>query len=185
MWQRTDGVLVKQWKAAHQGPVPKLTFNGDGKIIASGGTDSSVRLWDYEQKVCLGAMRGCQGVISVLEFQPTFKEIKEPLLVASGDDNRIHCWNYATRELKFVLSGHFSRITAVSFGKDGLSLVSSGRDKVLILWDLNSGSQLRTVPVYESLEGVVVIDPETTLPGGSIKNFVKSAYHCKYIVLLV
>lgn len=166
LWQRSSGVLVKQWKAIHQGPVPQLTFNGNGNIIASGGTDSSVRLWDYEQKVCLGALRGCQGVISVLDFQPFVDGLTERLLIASGDDNRIHCWNYETKELKFVLSGHFSRITAVSFSADGLSLVSSGRDKVLILWNLKNGSQIRTVPVYESIEGVVVIDHETTLPGG-------------------
>lgn len=167
LWQRCDGVLVKQWKAIHQGPVPKLNFNGKGNIIASGGTDSSVRLWDYEQKVCLGALRGCQGVISVLEFQPYNDTLTERLLVASGDDNRIHCWNYETKELKFILSGHFSRITDVSFSADGLSMVSSGRDKVLILWNLRNGSQVRTVPVYESLEGVVVIDQESTLPGGT------------------
>lgn len=166
LWQRSDGTLVKQWKAIHQGPVPQLTFNGKGNIIASGGTDSSVRLWDYEQKVCLGALRGCQGVISVLQFQPFADDIEERLLIASGDDNRIHCWNYETKELKCILSGHFSRITAVSFSANGLSLVSSGRDKVLILWNLKSGSQVRTVPVYESLEGVVVLNNGTILPGG-------------------
>lgn len=166
LWQRADGVLVKQWKAIHQGPVPQLIFNGKGNIIASGGTDSSVRLWDYDQKVCLGALRGCQGVISVLRFQPFVESLAERLLIASGDDNRIHCWNYETKELKFILSGHFSRITDVSFSSDGFSLVSSGRDKVLILWNLRNGSQVRTVPVYESLEGAVVIDHECALPGG-------------------
>lgn len=164
LWQRSDGTLLKQWKAIHQGPVPRLAFNGNGKLIASGGTDSSVRLWDYAQKVCLGALRGCQGVISVLSFNSVTETL--PYIVASADDNKIHCWNYETKELHAVLAGHFSKVTSVSFSQDGKSLVSSSRDKVMILWDLLKGSQVRVVPAYECLEDVVVLTPDAKLPEG-------------------
>lgn len=164
LWQRTDGTLLKQWKGIHQGPVPRLAFSGSGKLIASGGTDSSIRLWDYLQKVCVGALRGCQGVISVLSFHPLTGT--QPYIVAAGDDHKINCWNYETKETQAVLTGHFSKVTAVSFSQDGQSLVSSSRDKVLILWDLVKGSQIRVVPAYECLEGVVMLNANTKLPDG-------------------
>lgn len=157
LWQRSDGALLKQWKAIHQGPIPRLAFHSNGTRIASGGSDSIVRLWDYEQKVCLGALRGCQGVISVLAFHAGATGDMEPLIVAAGDDNKINCWNYETKQLRFVLAEHFSKVTAVSFTADARWLVSSGRDKVLILWNLVTGKRERTVPAYECLEGVAVL----------------------------
>lgn len=168
LWQRNDGALLQQWKAIHQGPVPRLTFNADSTLIASGGTDASVRLWNATKRVCLGALRGCQGVISVLAFQSaTGSDSDYGVLVAAGDDHRIHVWSVETRELRHVLSGHFSRITAVSFASAEW-LVSAGRDKVLMLWNLADGKMVRTVPTYESLEGVVALSADAVVPEGKL-----------------
>ena len=161
LWQTCDGTMVKMWKAIHQGPIPKLAFNYDNTLIASGGTDSAVRLWDYNNKVCLGALRGCQGVICVLAFHP---DLEQHLLCVAADDNKIYCWNYISKELKFALSGHFSKITSVAFGPDNKTLISASRDKVLILWSIESGSQIRVVPTYECIEGVVAISSQLKLP---------------------
>lgn len=162
LWLRSVGTLQKQWKAIHQGPIPRLAFSSNSKLIASAGTDSLIRLWDFQLKVCLGTLRGCQGVISVLRFHSATST--EPLIVASGDDNKIHCWNYETKQLRHVLSGHFSKVTSLSFSEDGQALVSAGRDKVMILWNLENGETVRTVPAYECLEGVVVLPAATKVP---------------------
>lgn len=41
---------------------------------------------------------------------------------------------------------------------------SSGRDKVLILWDISSGTSIRVLPVYEVIEGAFIISHKS-LPG--------------------
>ncbi|KAJ6648170.1 Transducin beta-like protein 3 [Pseudolycoriella hygida] len=161
LWNRGDGTMVKMWKAIHQGPIPQLAFGYEKQIIASGGTDSKIRLWDYNMKTCLGTLRGCQGVISVLQFHP---DTNLRLIIAAADDNKIHGWNYETKELLFSLSGHFSKVTSLSFTKDSLYMVSTGRDKVLILWNLNERKAVRTVPAYEGVECAVIIDSKSSLP---------------------
>lgn len=40
---------------------------------------------------------------------------------------------------------------------------SSGRDRVLILWDIASGKSIRVLPVYEGIEGAFMM-PANNLP---------------------
>ena len=69
------------------------------------------------------------------------------------------------------LDGHFSAITCfeyINYGDDDSSykhLLSSSRDKVMIVWSLTSYSKLHTIPIYEAVETFLVI--ENTLASGS------------------
>ncbi|XP_011308601.1 transducin beta-like protein 3 [Fopius arisanus] len=148
----------KVWKSIHKGPVPHIALSPEDQLMVSGGSDSSVRLWNLHHHSCTHNLKGLQGVVSVLKFHP---DSTKNLILASGDDTKIYCWDTTSGALKKILSGHFSRITSLSFHKDSIHMVSSGRDKVLILWDLEKGLSLRTLPVYESLEGVFII-PSTS-----------------------
>lgn len=42
-------------------------------------------------------------------------------------------------------------------------IYSSGRDRVLILWDISSGTSIRVLPVYESIEGAFIVNTNTLL----------------------
>lgn len=161
LWQTSDGTLVKMWKSGHQGPIPLLEFNANATLIASGGADASVRIWDFQRKTCIGSLRGCSGVLSVLKFNP---DPTTKTIIAAGSDNVIHAWNYDTRKEMFTLNGHLTKVTSLSFTDDGKFLVTSGRDKVLILWDLQTHKQVRVVPAYETLESVVVLPTGIKLP---------------------
>jgi len=43
--------------------VSQLALSKDGLLLASGGTDSNVRIWDLEHQTCTHNLRGAQGVI--------------------------------------------------------------------------------------------------------------------------
>lgn len=161
LWQVADGRVVRMWKSGHQGQIPMLEFNAINSIVASGGTDSAIRLWNFAQKTCVASLKGCQGVISVLRFNPA---TKTKTIFAAGDDLKIHGWDYDTRNSVHTLNGHLTKVTSLSFSDDGDFLVSSGRDKVLILWDLTSGQQVRVVPTYETIESVIVVPSNLKLP---------------------
>ena len=51
------------------------------------------------------------------------------------------------------MQDHFSAVTSLSFTPEGDRLLTGGRDKVAILWDLASHKKLATIPVYEAIEG--------------------------------
>lgn len=163
LWATNDGQLVKMWKSSHQGPIKMLCFNASStaSLIASGGTDGTVRIWDYQRKTCVGSLRGCSGVLTVLEFSP---DVKSRIIFAAGSDHVIHAWNYETRDIAFKLTGHLTQVTSLSFTDDGQFLVSSGRDKVLILWDLQKQQQVRVVPTYETIESATILANDVKLP---------------------
>ena len=48
-----------------------------------------------------------------------------------------------------VLSSHVSPVTSLVFSADGRTLISGGRDQVLVCWDYVRGIVKKTVPVFE------------------------------------
>lgn len=129
--------------------------------MASGGADSLIRIWDFNNQVCKGTLKGAQGVVSVIKFHPS-----EVFVIGAGDDASIYAWSVETREIVKAFPGHISKVTSISFSPDGTFFVSAGRDKVLILWDFDNGKQLRTVPVYEGIECAMVLPHHLQLPNG-------------------
>ncbi|XP_049280473.1 transducin beta-like protein 3 [Anopheles funestus] len=167
MWDSETRTVQKMWKTMHQGPISRLVFNPSDSVIASGGSDSSIRLWDPTEQVCHGTLRGCEGMINVIVFHP---DTESKMLVAVGDDTKIRAWNYESRKLIKTFEGHFSRVTGVSFSEDRKHIVSSGRDKILILWNFDTQQALKTIPVYEALESVVVLPVGIKIGGIKLKK---------------
>ncbi len=108
----------------------------------------------------LDAVSTCRGVVLRVVFHPHQLQV-----LTAGDDSDVRVWDLVTKSCVAVLKGHFSAVTALSISHDGWTLLSGGRDKVVIAWDLRRHKKLATVPVYEALEGVVVLPPGAGYPG--------------------
>ena len=63
------------------------------------------------------------------------------------------------------LQAHYSAVTCLDLSPDGWLLLSGGRDKVVAVWDLRSNTRVALVPVFEALEGLVVLPLGSAFPG--------------------
>lgn len=171
LWSFANGELKKSWKNLHVGPVACLQYSSKLELLASGGADSLIRVWDFQKQVCKGTLKGAQGVVSSLKFHPS-----ENVLIGVGDDATIYAWDLDSREITKKFPGHISKVTSISFTNDGNFFVTSSRDKVLILWDFVNGKQIRTVPVYEGIECVFVVSQGLRLPNGIELNDESKVY---------
>lgn len=153
-WDLQTDQLTRTWKSFHQGPVSCLVFDSTSTLLASGGCDSTVKVWDVVRQYCTHHLRGARGVFSAVQFHP---DSQVGRLFGAADDYHIHIWDLSKSTLISSLEGHFSVVTDLRFLEDGAKLLSSSRDKVVILWDTGTLASLKTIPVYESIESLIVL----------------------------
>lgn len=161
LWDRETGKQQKMWRSGHKGPVAMLAFESSDENVASGGSDGNVRLWDLSHNTCTSSLRGAMGVFSVLKYH---SDVSKQLIFGAADDTKIRSWNSKTGKEVLVYSGHFSKITSLQFCPDGEHMVSSGRDRVLILWKLKDTKAFKVIPVYESIEATILLPPSFKIP---------------------
>ncbi|KAG8819591.1 hypothetical protein FRC19_009674 [Serendipita sp. 401] len=128
----------RQW-IGHTSNVNSIAFSSDGRRIASGSDDNTIRLWDAETGQGLGEpLRGHEGAVRSVAFSPDGR------CVASGSyDKTIRLWDVETGQaLGEPLRGHEGVVHSVAFSPDGRLIASGANDKTIRLWDAETGQAL-------------------------------------------
>ena len=92
MWHVETGECIKTFEG-HNGSVWSVCFSSDGKKIASGSHDETVRVWHVETGECIKTFEGHNGSVWSVCFSSDGKKI------ASGSlDNTVRVWHVETGE---------------------------------------------------------------------------------------
>ena len=116
----------------HVGPVKSLAFSKDKeeRLLASGGSDGTVRLWDVATGTELRRLQGNLQPVWALAFKPDGSA-----LASGGSDALVHLWDMGTSHEREFLEGHSRPVRAVAFSPDGLLLASGADDHSVTLWE--------------------------------------------------
>ncbi|CAN8246510.1 unnamed protein product [Cochlearia groenlandica] len=99
--------------------------------LASGSDDCTVKLWNINERNCLGTIRNIANVCCV-QFSPQSSH----LLAFGSSDFRTYCYDLRNLRTPWcILSGHNKAVSYTKF-LDNETLVTASTDNTLKLWDL-------------------------------------------------
>jgi WD40 repeat protein len=138
------------------GALLDVAFSPDGTRAVAGSADRTlaeghpadeqdrvVRVWNLLNGNELHLFDPGSGVVAAVDYSPDGR------LVASAtwnsmDGGVIQIWNVRTGRLqRSLFGGHEDRITQVRFSADSHQVMSAGRDRRLVIWDVATGIELR------------------------------------------
>src|SRR5260221_2376617 len=173
VWREEGRLLHLAWQA-HTDTVRALAFSPDGRTLATGSWDGSIKLWDTESGALLWTSWFTDN-IECLTFAPDGRT-----LASGGDDATVQLWDAHRGAHRQTLSGQSGPVFALAWSPDGSLLASGGVDGGIRLWELSGaeeaqpGSGVRTLVGHTNwVLGLAFAPDGTQLASGSWDDTVR------------
>jgi WD40 repeat protein/serine/threonine protein kinase len=143
-WQLPDG-KERRPAPGHVGAVHTVAVSRDGRLIASGGADGTVHVWDVAAWQSGAAqppariLEGHNADVVSLAFS------HDGTLLASGSrDRTIGLWDSRTGRAVGKLAGRLPERPAIAFSRDSKVLAAGGDDGIVLRWQVATGAALES-----------------------------------------
>ncbi|MHA2252650.1 MAG: WD40 domain-containing protein, partial [Candidatus Kariarchaeaceae archaeon] len=156
LWNTSSGGELLPPFTEHDGDVLSIDFSPDGSLVASGGIDSLVHVWNRTNRNIVYTLKGHIGEIRTIAFSG------DGTYLASGSsapDNVIKIWDMTDGQLLRNLTGHTDNINSISFSPSNQIVASGARDSNIILWNITSGENISVLTEHISWVNTLAFSP--------------------------
>ena len=179
-----DTVLVAQLERTFKPfstPVSSVAVDGTSTLLATGGTDGSIKIWDICGGYLTHTFRGHSGVVSAVKLfkQQTGERHSSQQrsgssnsnsgfkLASGGEDGKVRVWDLTKKKSSAMLEAHVSVVRSIDFSPEQNALITGSRDKTVAIWDGKTWKPRKVIPLVETIESVGFIeDGELFYSGG-------------------
>ncbi|OHF02823.1 WD repeat domain-containing protein [Colletotrichum orchidophilum] len=167
----------------HGTPVVVLAVDRTSTLLATGGTDGAIKVWDIVGGYVTHTFRGPSVLVSALHFfevaarsnegdtgkkgkkarhaeeqEETATTTTNWRLVSGSQDGKVRVWDLHKRAVVASLDSHVSNVQGLDYSPEQQAIVSASRDKTIIWWDARSWKIRKVVPCLELVEAVGFVD---------------------------
>ncbi|MCJ8279266.1 MAG: NB-ARC domain-containing protein, partial [Rivularia sp. ALOHA_DT_140] len=136
----------------HKGRVKSVAFSPDGKLLVSGSTDKTIKIWDLSNLQLIRNLTGHDASVVSVALSPDGEKI-----VSSACEGTIRIWNVDDGKCIQELTGHQNWVWSVTFSPDGQFIASASQDESIILWD-KTGKNIARMQAKRPLEGMQITE---------------------------
>lgn len=146
-------------KQTHNYFVSPVAIAPDGVLVASAGTNNSIRLARLADGSTVRNLPGHTDGVASIAFSPDGS-----LLASTADDRTLRLWEVSTGSLLRTIpqGGGNRQFTSVAFHPDGQHVAADRHRTNVVLWRVSDG-----MPVWESLGSAAQIESIAFSPDGS------------------
>ena len=136
IWEVANGALVVRLACPDASP-GRAAFSADGKRVALGLEDHTVRAFGAERGDELLCLRGHEAAVRAVAFSADGKH-----LASGSDDHTVRLWDADGGENLACFRGHKNGVTAVAFSPDGALIGSGSADETVRVWSVARGVEV-------------------------------------------
>ncbi|NJR75012.1 MAG: protein kinase [Scytonema sp. CRU_2_7] len=166
----------------HSSMVVAVAISSDGRAIASGSNDNTIKLWRLETGKLLrtlgGWFSGHSSIVHTVAFSPDGQT-----LASGGTDGMVKLWQMRTGQLLHTLTGNSGAVWSLAFSPDGKLLASGSYDRTIKLWGMPDGKLLSDFTGHnKGVRSVAFSSDGQILASGSADKTIKTldySFHSK------
>lgn len=152
----------------HSDKVNTLCSSEDGKWLATGSKDKSVRIWDAASGKQLWSFQGHLGQVTAVAFSPDGKQV-----ASGGEDGIIRVWPLSTTDEHRAMNDARGPLWTTAFSPDGSRFATAGADQIIRMYDAFTGKLLKSFTGHKGAITAIVFLDNRRLASASGDKLVK------------